>query len=131
MSDSKTTKRFQEEKRIEIKPFSEIRNNAIKNPVSEGFDNTESDDLENVRSAKQKLLQMNERKEKMLEETRSIITKEKDEWEQTKNLLIKEAHYEGYEAGFSTGKQDGLDQYQDLLHKANQIAESEIGRAHV
>lgn len=130
LSDPNTPKLFQKEKRIEIKPLSEIRKKVIKETLPEGLDNSEVHYQEKVQSAKQEFQQIKDQKEKMLEETRAIVAKEQDQWEHTKETLIKEAYNEGYHAGFATGEQDGLDQYRELLHQANQIVKSANGDYH-
>lgn len=79
---------------------------------------------DSVKEAKKELKQTEKKKEHILQEAYAAIERDRDEWIKTKESYKKQAWDEGYKEGFSTGNQEGMDQYQELLNKANQIIES-------
>lgn len=112
------------EKRIKIKPLAEISRKTGEVPTTEGLDDPEATYQEKLQSARQELKQINDKKEQMMQEARDKIAKEREEWEQTKETLGKQAQDEGFHSGFQAGMRESKDQYQNLLRQANQIIET-------
>ncbi|MFD1037988.1 flagellar assembly protein FliH [Virgibacillus byunsanensis] len=76
-----------------------------------------------VQKGYEELQQIKEQKESLLHETDAQIEEAKQKWESEKQQYIEEAKNKGYNEGFTSGKQDSLNQYKELIAKANSIVE--------
>lgn len=68
--------------------------------------------------------------EKSVEETNVLIQAEKNAWKTEKENLEKLAKEQGFEAGFETGKQQAIEEYQGLINQGNELIESAMQDYH-
>lgn len=112
------------EKRIEIKPIEYIQQQFQKSNETASPEEQYDMITQNVEKQRTELKMLKQQKEDMLDSAKKEIKQEKESWDTEKQLLIEQAHKEGYEAGFLVGKQESIAQYEDLLTKANNIIQS-------
>lgn len=110
------------EKLIKVKPI-ELNNqdDAQASPYTE-------DEQKNIQSeisqAHERLQQIQEQQAALVQQTNTEIEKAKENWKTEKESYINQAQDEGFKKGFELGKQEGQDQYKELLTNANKIIES-------
>lgn len=112
------------EKRIKIRPIELIKKEPNNNNGIATMDeqiNARQDELHEINH---QLDQKKEQCETLLTEAQEKIAKEKEQWEDEKKQLIAEANKLGYKEGFSTGKEESLNHYAELLSKANGIVDA-------
>ncbi|WP_158591718.1 flagellar assembly protein FliH [Oceanobacillus halophilus] len=102
---------------------------SSKNLVSEEVKEMESIQSEITLASKQ-LEQLKNQREKLLQTTKMEIETEKKNWEKEKLSLVQQAKDEGYTAGFSSGKEEGLLQYKELIEKVNVIVQTATEEYH-
>src|SRR5690625_5044849 len=66
----------------------------------------------------------------MLQSTIKEIKSEKENWEQEKELLIKQGYQEGYELGIAEGRLAGEKQYDSLIDQVNELEKNAIKDYH-
>lgn len=125
MTSLSNIKQYQEhnhkEKLIQIKPI------ELKKQEHVGINHSLSSDQEKIildqeiQKIRQDLQKIKEEKKKMLESTIIQIKQEKENWEQEKQLFIKQAYQEGFELGFAEGKQAAEKQYETLIDQINDL----------
>jgi flagellar assembly protein FliH len=76
--------------------------------------------------AKKELERIDKEKETLISTTKAEIEKEKENWMEEKKKWIKAAEKEGYEAGFSRGREESLQEFSNLTEQANAITESAL-----
>ena len=77
----------------------------------------------NVTSLKQE-------KENMLQSAKEEIKLEKEQWDQEKQLLVKQGYQEGYELGVAEGKMAAEKQYEQLIQEMNELEKTAIEDYH-
>lgn len=105
------------QREIKIRPIK-----VVKHELEDVVDETEiiTSQLE---QAKKELTQVENEKKLLLEETRTTIQLEKDNWATEKQQLFDEAKAEGYQAGFEEGKTESYKTYHETLEQANGIVD--------
>ncbi|WP_197431791.1 flagellar assembly protein FliH [Lentibacillus sp. JNUCC-1] len=78
---------------------------------------------EQVELLKNDITRLKEEQSALIEETNTSIHEEKRKWAEEKQGWIEEAQREGYEQGFSSGKEEALKSYSELLQQANSIVD--------
>ncbi|WP_158701743.1 flagellar assembly protein FliH [Lentibacillus sp. Marseille-P4043] len=111
-------------KEIKIKPIEQIRQTEPKQNDDNSLENEQITLQHKLNDMRAELKQLETKKVQILQEAQQTIEQDKEEWEKTKETYRKQAQEEGYNEGFATGKQESLEQYQQLLDKANQIISS-------
>lgn len=76
-----------------------------------------------IEKQRKELQRMKAEQEKLLEQTRVTIQLEKDNWAEEKQQLMEQAKQVGYGQGLELGKQEGLEQYEQLITHANSIVD--------
>lgn len=74
-----------------------------------------------IEALRSELTSLKHEKNRMLTEAIEEIKSEKDNWSEERANLIKQANEEGYQAGFAEGESQSIDQYSEILAKANEI----------
>ncbi|MBP1949123.1 flagellar assembly protein FliH [Virgibacillus litoralis] len=114
--------RIMKEKLIKVKPI------ELNNQDSVHASASLEDDRKSIQSeidlAHDSLKQIQEQQAILVQQTNAEIEKAKENWEIEREKYIKQAQDEGYKKGFELGKQEGQDQYKELLTNANKIVES-------
>ena len=112
------------QKQIKIRPL-ELIKKRLDNP-----DNFATIDEEliakqgKLHEINRQLDQAKEQSTALYTENQELIMREKEQWIDEKKQLILNAKELGYEEGFSTGKEESLLHYAELLNKANEIVDS-------
>ncbi|WP_404452618.1 flagellar assembly protein FliH [Virgibacillus necropolis] len=112
------------QKQIKIRP--------IEFPKKKSNDSHATDTIEEQLIAKQsRLEEMNkelelikQQSEKLVMDTQEMIELEKKKWDEEKLKLIAEAKELGHKEGFSSGEEESMNQYAELLSKTNEIVNS-------
>lgn len=112
------------QKQIKIKPIELVRKQLIENPTIENIDEELITKQNKLQELNAKLDHTKQQSEALLIESREMILEEKKQWLEEKKQLITEAKETGYKEGFSTGKEESLNHYTELLSKANEIMDS-------
>lgn len=110
------------EKLIKVRPI-ELNNqdNAQASPSTE--DERKSIQSE-ISQAHERLQQIQKQQATLVQQTNAEIEKAKENWKTEKEAYINQAQDEGFKKGFELGKQEGQDQYKELLTNANKIIET-------
>jgi flagellar assembly protein FliH len=91
------------------------KNNRIDDPKSELYSQHEQEMIRNEQG-----VILSER-DTLIQETKEMIEQEKKQWEEEKKQWIETAKAEGFQTGISLGKEEGLQQYRQLLNEANDL----------
>lgn len=102
---------------IQIKPLKQIEEQDSNVDLEEV--NVEAQ----VTEARNQLEAIKSQQKSLIEQTELEITNKREEWEETKQNLIDEAHREGYEAGFTEGKNESLLQFEKLIDHGNEVVQ--------
>ena len=122
LSEAKPEKYQKEHRRIiKVKPFELVNSETTMKESSLNEEENTSDKLEQMY---RELNKIQVQKAALIEETKMEIKALKENWETEKLELTKRAEQAGYTAGFKTGKQESLKQYEDILTQANTIMEA-------
>ena len=76
---------------------------------------------ENILLQKQELASIEELQKKRIEEADHQIREARNQWEEEKQKLIKEAQQQGFQKGHEDGKQEAFRQFESKLNEANHI----------
>ncbi|WP_188454390.1 flagellar assembly protein FliH [Virgibacillus oceani] len=114
-------------KQIKIRPIQlEKQKDATEDSLEEEYASIN----DKLQLAKKDLQQLEQEKEKMLADTKAVINDEKKNWQDEKQLLTEQAQEKGYNDGFATGKQESLENYQQLIDRANAIIDAATADYH-
>lgn len=69
------------------------------------------------------LRSLQEKREHMLQSTIEEINRERKNWEIEKDVLVKQAHEEGYQAGFQEGKTKGQEHFSTKIKQINELVD--------
>ncbi|MDY0405887.1 flagellar assembly protein FliH [Virgibacillus sp. 179-BFC.A HS] len=78
---------------------------------------------QNIRELEMEVAQLEEQKNKLIQQTNERIKGEQAKWEEQKQQLMEQAQKEGYAKGFQSGEQKGKQTYDDVIQKINAMAE--------
>ena len=125
MSNSKShIQTSHQNKLIRIKPIEFIKQEQIEQENKLSL-NDENFIIQNeLQNAKIELESLKQQKETMLQNAIADIKSVKESWDIEKQQLIKQAYEEGRSAGLIIGKKDAMEQYKQLIDRANNIVES-------
>ncbi|MBP1968102.1 flagellar assembly protein FliH [Virgibacillus natechei] len=112
---------------IELKPIEVTKKAPNQTLDLEVEDSKVKDEIQNARDELQKIEQQ---KKQHIADTKSEIENARQNWKNEKKQFIEAAKEEGYNAGFSQGKEEGILNYQHLIDKANSIMEEAIKDFH-
>lgn len=104
---------------IKIKPVPVKSVQTSKENEEQTLQNT----LTKIEQAKLELQQLEAKKNNLLQQVENEIEQKKAAWEQEKDVLIKQAKEEGFQAGYEDGKRASFEQYKSLLDEANRIVD--------
>ncbi|WP_171038021.1 flagellar assembly protein FliH [Aquibacillus sediminis] len=71
--------------------------------------------------AKQEIDKAKKQAKEIVDQAKSQIDQEKQDWQQEKQEWIRQASENGFTEGFEAGKQQGFEQYQQMLDQATQL----------
>lgn len=77
-----------------------------------------------IKEAQNALNETKKEADRLLTETNNQILKQKSDWEEEKIALMEEAQKEGFQAGFQSGEESAIQQYEEKINKAKSIVES-------
>lgn len=77
-----------------------------------------------IEKKKEELKSLEEQKNKMLIELKEAILKEKEAWQETKEMERKQAEEVGYKVGYDAGEEKAIQEYNDVIKKVNEIVET-------
>lgn len=77
-----------------------------------------------IENSKHQLASLELQKEKMLNDLKEAINKEKQEWIYQKKIEEEQAKETGYKIGFDQGREEALAEYIKLINKANQLVDA-------
>lgn len=120
----------QKKKIIGIKPLHSINENGTENNNIKTLDQEHIVLQSEIESLRSELTHLKEEKDRMLYEAVNEIKLEKENWATEKANLIEQANDEGYQAGFKEGESEGINQYSEILTKANQIMDATTADYH-
>lgn len=124
MSDSSAVNiRNSKEKVIKIRPIKQVAE-FIPYSNSSVLDEAKRNIDQELKEAYMQLEQVKSDQNALLKEVQDKIEREKESWLKEEQNLIKKARDEGYQDGFQSGKQEGLEQYKDLLDQAKTIIDT-------
>lgn len=112
------------QKQIKIRPIELIRKKPIPNHTSSTIDEEVNAKQNKLHEINRQLDHTKQQNEALLLETQEMIVEEKKQWENEKKQLISKTKELGYKEGFSTGKEESLNHYAEILRKANGIVDS-------
>ncbi|WP_430785933.1 flagellar assembly protein FliH [Virgibacillus flavescens] len=112
------------QKQIKIKPMEVLRKTDTKKYNVAHIDEEIAAKEKKLQQMKQELNELKQQSESLLVDAQKEIELEKENWNNEKQQLISETKKQGYETGFSTGKEESLKHYADLLSKTNEIVDS-------
>lgn len=120
MSNNRAYETYENQARvIQIKPIKKDVKRR-KNPKQSSKENKTI--LANqIQAYEDELLALEKRRDQLLLETENEVVNLRKAWEEEKTKLIKQAHEEGYQDGFTLGKKESLEQYNELINHANEI----------
>lgn len=104
---------------IQIKPIELIKRTEVDSKQPTDHDKVSLQ--KELQSYKEEISQLKKQREQLLQDIKHEIALEKENWENEKEELIKQAHDQGYKDGFNLGKEEGLNQYNDLINDANEL----------
>lgn len=116
--------KFPSNKVIQIKSIDVIKNHPKDVQQSHNLEEQYVDLQQKIERAQEELRQLQYEKERLLKDTEDKITKQKEQWAEEKQAFRQQVHEEGYEAGYSLGKEESMKQYEKLIQQGNQIVES-------
>lgn len=102
---------------IQIKPLDRIKPDSEPTSLEQEYQSLQH----KLQATQMELERLEKQKETMLKEARDAIKQKKDKWASEKQILMEQIHEKGYQAGFTHGEQESVDQYKEILHKANKI----------
>lgn len=108
---------------IQIKSIDVLKNDEKKLETSHQAKDAHLHMKQKIQHAQEELQQLQVKKEQLLEQTNAEIREQKKLWEEEKQTYIEQAQQEGYEDGFSQGKEESIKQYDHLIQKVNEIVE--------
>lgn len=73
---------------------------------------------------KQQLVSLQKQKDKMLQDIKEAIHKEKEEWLETKEQEREQVKKVGFKVGYDEGQESATEQYTNLLAEANEIVQT-------
>lgn len=76
-----------------------------------------------LQQALQSLGEVKEERALLLQQTQDEIKEAKLNWEDEKKRLIEKAENEGYQAGYNSGKEEGMLSFQEKLNEINQLTD--------
>jgi len=118
------------ERLIEVRPIELKKVENTYDAHSLATDNEKSIIEKEIQSLRENLENLKQEKEDMLQSTKEEITLEKDNWEQEKQLLIKQGYQEGYDLGFAEGKKAAEKHYETLINQVNELENTAIKDYH-
>lgn len=83
-----------------------------------------------IAKTKQQLSSLQQQKEKMLHDIKEAIQKEKQEWLEIKEVEREQAKEVGYKVGYDVGQEKAVQEYNDLIKKANEIVHTATNDYH-
>ena len=104
---------------IKIKPIEYVKMQTSERRQEETAESV----LANVEQAKEELKQLEEQKATMLSNVQEEIDRARENWEIEKAALMETAQKAGYEAGFQTGKEASMKEYEAEIAEANHIVD--------
>ncbi|MFC4557115.1 flagellar assembly protein FliH [Virgibacillus kekensis] len=111
-----------------------IKIRKIHSNTPESRDTALEDEQSNLQSKVEatyrELEEIKTQQQNLIEATNNEVAAAKESWKQEKVKLVQQAHQEGYDNGFSLGKEESIEQYRGLLEKANRIIESATADYH-
>lgn len=110
---------FENKKVISIKKLSDIQQ-EIKSEPENNENRKQSLKLE-IDQLEQKIAQLHEQKKKILEDLKTTIEKERNNWKKEKEEERKEAQRVGYKVGYDAGYEEVFEKHQEQLNEANRI----------
>lgn len=109
-----------ETKVIEIRPLQKIKKEE-KHQLKENKAIKKTSLQLEIEREKQKLHALENERKQRLQQLQIEIENEKQLWEQTKQEELKQIQEEGFNAGFSEGKNKSLTKYKHLIDEANDL----------
>ncbi|WP_205135538.1 flagellar assembly protein FliH [Virgibacillus halotolerans] len=116
---------MKEKKQIKIKAIDLSKKNTA--PSDQNVGQKSEHELEEARNELETILS---ERDILIQETKEKVEQEKQQWESQKKQWIEAAKAEGFQAGFSQGKDEGLQEYQQLLHQANDLTTAALKDYH-
>lgn len=77
-----------------------------------------------IENSKHQLASLEQQKDKMLNDLKKAIDKEKQEWMNQKKVEEQQAKEMGYKIGFDQGREEALSEYAELIEKANKLVDA-------
>lgn len=112
------------QKQIKIRPVDFFRKQTNKNQTSETMEDEINSKQGQLQELNSELERLTKQSETLLMNTQETIELEKKNWNEEKQQLIAEAKELGHKEGFSSGKEESLNHYAELLNKTNEIVVS-------
>lgn len=112
------------QKQIKIKPIEFKRKSQTELNSSEVLEDEMIAKRIKLEEMQHEFDRIKQQSETLLSDTQKKIVQEKEKWEEEKQQLIAEAKEVGHQEGFAAGEKESLNQYAELLKKANDVVHS-------
>lgn len=117
----------EEKKQIRIKTIEPVQEE--KESISQTINDNQTVQNE-LLHARNELEEILKEKHSLIQQTKEKVIQEKSNWETEKNQWIDEAKEQGFNEGFSLGKEESLSKYQQFLDEANVLSEAALKDYH-
>lgn len=122
--------RHHNERLIQIRPIELNEVEQVYENHASSFDNEKGMIEKEIQALHGTLEGLQQEKENMLQSIKQEIKLEKENWEQEKQLLIKQGYQEGYDLGVTEGTKAAEKQYEVLINEINELEKMAIKDYH-
>ena len=118
---------YEQKKKIRIKSIDLSQKDLMNGSKTKKGNQEMENELHNARK---ELTEVLNEKNLLIQKTKEIVIREKNNWKAEKEQWIEAAKEQGFSEGLLLGKEEGFNKYQQLLDEANALTETALKDYH-